>query len=247
MAAFSCSSDNENNEVKLGKCFETNRVYMNSESDTLCLLSAQKGWILNNVVVDGVNFNLSTDEERNENNFSWLSIKCTSEAMTIITTENKGQKRDFSLYVTSADGSKQVITGSQSEGDDSEPLDGIWEDCIHMSQEEGVFGADGVTFTINTAEDSYWWFQDIYLFDNYSNLKSNKEDYRYTPGTSAEEHELCHRKDFEKSLEWLSVKRDGQKLNVTLAPNKTGVTRYFNLVLESGDYFGWYRGCQAAE
>ena len=51
---------------------------------------------------------------------------------------------------------------------------------------------------------------------------------------------------FEKTVEWLTVRADGNRLYVTAAPNTTGRERRFCVVLEAGDCFNNLYGVQSA-
>ena len=245
VVAAGCSSDDEGNNAS--KCFKTTRVDMGCASDTIKIQSQQKGWKLDNIVVDGVNFKAEGEKGRYEKNFAWLTLKCSDDDITLITTDNYGKERSFEMQVTTEAGDKQTISGTQEEAEEGDIMAGDWSDCIHMSMKEGVFGAAGETFTINTnEEDGRWWFQEIHIYNNYENFKAYKADFLYYPITP-EEVEYSNDNYFEKSLEWVHVKRDVHDLHVTLDANTSGKVRYFKLLLEAGDYFGWFRGCQSAE
>lgn len=71
--------------------------------------------------------------------------------------------------------------------------------------------------------------------------------YEYNRGTDRDEIEYSYDLNFKKTLKWVSVRREGHKIFITLEPNKSGRQRYFNLCLGSGNYYGWFYGCQAAE
>ena len=144
LAAAGCSSDDENNAVKENKCFEKTRVEIGCNSDTLRIPAVKKGWKLDNVTVDGVNFNLNKETERNEYNFSWLTVKCSDDDITLITTNNYGDKRDFVLNIKDSNNVTQEITGSQeSELEEGDVMAGQQANNIHLYPKDGVFPASG--------------------------------------------------------------------------------------------------------
>ena len=244
--ATACSSDDD--DVNKGNTeFETTRVDFDFEKDSVDISVEGKGWMLENVTVDGVNFKISTAESREENNFTWLTVKCSEKNIRLVTTTNFDKKRDFKLQIRCADGSMEEITGSQKEAlnEDQLPFEG--EDEIHMSQREGVFDSKGGTFTIFTKEGSEWYFDEILLFDNYLCKKIEKPSHIYFTG--AEMEDILYAKDeyFEHTIEWFGVKRNENRLDFTIAPNKSGKVRYFDFVLRTSNYECWFSGCQSAD
>ena len=245
-----CSSDDD---VVVEKYFDTTRVEMQGCADTIALRSVKDGWTVDCVMVDGVNFMVSDDAEAKEMNFAWLTLKRTDNNLTFITAENRGSAvRNFTVNIKDAAGAAEAINGSQAVyvEDDSfyeEELDGQWGDNIHLSHSDMALPGDGCEFMLTTAEDSRWHFSGIYIYEDYEHLKMYQPQYEYNRGTDRDEIEYSYDLNFKKTLQWVSVRREGHKIFITLEPNKSGRQRYFNLCLGSGNYYGWFYGCQAAE
>lgn len=244
MFAAACSSDNEDNG-KPG--FETTRVDFDCEEDSLEISSSGRGWILENVIVDGVNFKISGEDSRKENNFAWLTVKCSKDDIKLAATDNFDEERDFTLQIKCADGSIEEIRGRQKEATDESMLPYEGKDEIHMSKREGAFGSEGGTFAIYTDEGSKWYFQEILLYDDYGLKKVYDPSFAYLTGTQMED--ILYSKDeyFEHSIEWFSVKRNENKLEFTIAPNESGKVRYFDFLLRTINYECWFKGCQSAD
>lgn len=240
LAAVGCSSDDDNKAEKESKCFETTRVEMESGADTVSIKSVKNGWQLAGVVVDGVNFKINADDSRKENSFVWLKVKCSDKDITLITTDNHDNVRNFKLQLMNNNGRMEEINGTQNDND--EEIDGLWSDIIKMSMHEVIAAAAGGEISFTTDADTRWSFNAIY-----AGCEENGE-YVYKTNTSdKEELEYSYHKNFEKTVGWIKVKRNDNRVFITLEPNTTGKKREFSISLVAGDYQGWLHGMQAAE
>ena len=238
LAAAGCSSDDDNAENE-SRCFETTRVEMQSAADTLSIKSVKNGWQLAGVVVDGVNFKINADDSRKENSFVWLKVKCSDKDITLITTDNHDSVRNFKLQLTNNNGRMEEINGTQNDNDET---DGLWKDVINMSMHEVVTSAAGGEISFTTAERMRWSFNTIYAGSD-----GNWEYVYKTKADDKEEREYSYDKNFEKTVGWIKVKRNDNRVFITLEPNTTGEKREFSISLVAGNYQGWLHGMQAAE
>ena len=105
-------------------------------------------------------------------------------------------------------------------------------DVIQLNPKEVVAGAEGGTLRATT--ESFWWI-------NYIRV----DDFVYH--TTKEESELCFEEMiFEKTVEWLTVKREQNDVVLTLEANRTGRERTFEVRLGEGDFYCFLTGIQLA-
>lgn len=114
---------------------------------------------------------------------------------------------------------------------DTEPdsvLDGwVSKDFIGLGWKELHYGVEGGCDTFMTQCDN-WWICNIILDGKLQN-KKNIED-----------------PDFETDYGWLSLKREGRRLVVSVEKNHSGVERTFEVALQLGNLFNTVVGTQSA-
>ena len=194
-------------------------------------------WWIFCIEVDGESLYMPTDEEREtmaatgafEKELGWLTIKCEKKRISFTANRNMSGIRTFTLTVS--DGSDvKTISGTQDVS-----LVGDWEYRISLQPTEFVFEALGGKQVCTTSGNGGWWISDIIVGD---------EIYP----TSLEEVTMCADEHaFNKTIDWLTIQRDGDKLYVTAAPNYTGVERKFEVLLQYGDWFSHLYGTQKTE
>ena len=101
-----------------------------------------------------------------------------------------------------------------------------------MNPKEVVAGAEGGTLRATT--ESFWWINSI------------KVDETVYYSTREENHLCFAEKIFEKTVEWLTVKREQNDVVLTLEANRTGRERTFEVRLGEGDFYCFLTGIQLA-
>lgn len=124
--------------------------------------------------------------------------------------------------------SVSVPPGESPETEPDSVLDGwVSKDFIGLGWREVHYGVEGGCDTFMTRCDN-WWICNI-LIDGKLQNKKNIED-----------------PDFETDYGWLSLKREGRRLVVSIEKNHTGVERTFEVALQLGDLFNTVVGTQSA-
>ena len=158
----------------------------------------------------------------------WLKVSCRDYVITLIAAPNGPEVRTFDISLSSGDYFDN-ITGRQ----EGEPLTGYWGDIIGLEPDSIAFTAAGGTAECTT-ENINWAVCQIEV------------DGDITVSTLPEREQCYDYHVFEKTVEWLTVRADGDRLYVTAAPNTTGRERRFCIVLEAGDCFNNLYGVQSA-
>lgn len=161
--------------------------------------------------------------------FDWLTVVSEEKAVKLIVPRNTMQPtRTFCITFTGDNLQTEQLTGSQRE-----MMDGDWDDVIQANPKTLSAKAEGETLRITT--ESYWWICTIEAGDNVYHATS--EEYR----------QCSDEKNFSKTVDWLTVKRDNNDVIVTVDANKTGKERTFGITLGEGDYYCPIKGTQKAE
>ena len=158
----------------------------------------------------------------------WLKVSCRDYVITLIAAPNGPEVRTFDISLSSGDYFDN-ITGRQ----EGEPLIGYWGDIIGLEPDSIAFTAAGGTAECTT-ENVNWAVCQIEV------------DGDITVSTLPEREQCYDYHVFEKTVEWLTVRANGNRLYVTAAPNTTGRERRFCVVLEAGDCFNNLYGVQSA-
>lgn len=200
-------------------------------------IGSDKGWWITEITA-GEETVTPTSEEKElmaggggyEAECQWVSLKRSGSSMEVAVTDNEYEERTFTITLA-ADGNTATITGTQEE-----MSTGNWEDNINLTPENMAFTAEGGTQYSTTNKERQWWAVcTIYIDGNAYNIPN-------------EDINLCYDEHvFEKTCEWLSVRRDNEKLYVTAEPNTTGKEREFAVNLVSGNLHVWLHGTQSAK
>lgn len=195
-------------------------------------VSANKtGWTPTSIEVDGVDFMIDNNNGEYSGTFGWVALKCTDNEIRFTTNANYDKERSFVLNIN-ADGKTIKLPGNQKKIVGGVEMDGVWEDNIKASPRDVVVNAAGGNFRSNT--EGYLWISKI-VIDGKTYASSEKE-----------RQQCCEDLVFEKKVEWLTVKRDGNDVVFSVEPNKTGKNRTFNIVLGKGNFYCWMNGAQSA-
>lgn len=244
MSFISCAND-DNDPVGYTKEVDDQIVVL---KDTTLLYSlfaetkvmnvgVDKGWWIDEISTDGSTVR-PTDEEKNimtdggwyEAECEWVSVKRSGSSLEVSVDDNDYEARSFKIVLASVD-TAATITGMQEERSA-----GRWDDVINLTPVNMTFAAVGGTQFSTTNEDYPGW--------NIVTVTVGEETYVI----SLEDRELCSGKNiFEKTYEWVSIRRDKEKLYVTTEPNTTGKERTFSIRLSYGDLFVALQGRQLAE
>ena len=204
--------------------------------DTARISTEGRGWSIYSISLNGETSYLSSSEERMQfvrtGSFDvvcdWLKVSCRDYVITLIAAPNGPEVRTFDISLSSGDYFDN-ITGRQ----EGEPLIGYWGDIIGLEPDSIAFTATGGTVECTT-ENINWAVCQIEV------------DGDITVSTLPEREQCYDYHVFEKTVEWLTVRADGNRLYVTAAPNTTGRERRFCIVLEAGDCFNNLYGVQSA-
>lgn len=99
---------------------------------------------------------------------------------------------------------------------------GKWKDNIHLSDKALVFKAEGDS-SIVTTEGTGWWIVELIVageaYHDFDDINLSNDTYKIVRGDL-----------------WVE-RRDKNKIFIKTVPNPSPRKRYFEIVLESGDYF----------
>ena len=198
-----------------------------------CTTDEEAKWTIDYVKIDETQYN-STLQEKEEcgrthvfnKTYEWLTVKREGNKV-IVTAEpnNTGRERTFEVYLFGGD-TFSILRGTQEAA-----LTGGGT-SINLSPTSVTLPADGGIQTCTTADGVNWVI---------NNIDVDGKMY-YT--TLQEKNECIDTGTFEKTYEWLTVKRDGNKLTVTTEPNTTGKERTFNIQLTAGNAGATLHGTQ---
>ena len=221
LLAAACARTAEDREPGLS---ETTVELDGNRMDTACVRVSAEEWSLLSVVVDEQEYEVSWmwDGSVYSEVFDWLGVECSEDEICLTVDCNPTGERFFTLCLE-LDGVRTELKGSQSD-----MLIGSWDDDVQLEPEEVFVGREGGTVRATTKHD-WWWFNAVWLGEDY---------YPFTP-----EEKYCE--DFDKTVEWLRVRKDGCDLVLTLEPNGTGEERTFKVGMASGDFYFYLNGTQA--
>lgn len=213
----------------------TREVALTGFRDTACVTTENVNWWINEIRLDGQQSYRPTLEETEKMaagelvkiGCGWLVVEREGRKLTIMADVNDGKPRNFSIRLQSGDYFDEI------KGTQDEAVIGHWPDMIGLSQDRIAFSAEGGTVSCSTNAKAYWWIPKIEI-DGETHLTSSKEQMK-----------CGEERTFNKSIGWLSVKRDGDMIYVTAQPNDTGKERSFNIVLQSGNWYSHIYGTQA--
>lgn len=158
----------------------------------------------------------------------WLNVKVDDWTLNISADINYGGERTFRINVE-AGGYSEYINGTQEE------LTTGTDTPINLKPKQVTIPAEGGTQTCTTDKDIAWIIHctDIDGKTYYTSL--------------AEKENCADTGKFEKTYEWLTVRRDGEKLYVTAEPNNIGKERTFKVSLTAGNAGDTLYGTQPAQ
>lgn len=218
---------------------EPNDMTMPAGGGTLCCTTNEKctNWTILDITIDGKTYKCTLNEwiewsytSTFEKTCEWLTVKRDNDKLYVTAEPNTtGKERIFTVRLF-ADDMHDVLNGKQ----EGELITGLTTP-INLSPSNVTLPADGGMQTCTTADGVNWVI---------NNIDVDGKMY-YT--TLQEKNECIDTGTFEKTYEWLTVKRDGNKLIVTTEPNKTGKERTFNIQLTAGDTGATLKGTQPSE
>lgn len=106
---------------------------------------------------------------------------------------------------------------------------------VNLKPKQVTIPASGGTQTCTTDKDVAWVIHCTYIDDKIYYATLDEKENCADTGT------------FENTYEWLTVKRDGEKLYVTAEPNNTGKERTFKVDIAAGDAGDTLYGTQPAK
>ena len=232
VGGFACSSDNpvtEHPDVTaenpLGLSDTIIVFYAEESIDSV--QTRKTGWGLDAVEVEGHLYQVAEAEKNADGSytFEWLTVKSSDREIVVSAIKNEGAMRRFILRLLFGDRTIE-ISGRQYA-----PIGWI-PDVIQLNPKEVVAGAEGGTLRATT--ESFWWINSI---------KVDETVYYST----REENHLCFKEMiFEKTVEWLTVKREQNDVVLTLEANRTGRERTFEVWLGEMNYYCCLNGIQLA-
>lgn len=215
---------------------EPNDMTMPAGGGTLCCTTNEKctNWTILDITIDGKTYKCTLNEwiewsytSTFEKTCEWLTVKRDNDKLYVTAEPNTtGKERIFTVRLFAGD-MHDVLNGKQ----EGELITGLTTP-INLSPSNVTLPADGGMQTCTTAEGVNWVI---------NNIDVDGKMY-YT--TLQEKNECIDTGTFEKTYEWLTVKRDGNKLTVTTEPNTTGKERTFNIQLTAGNAGATLHGTQ---
>lgn len=215
---------------------EPNDMTMPAGGGTLCCTTNEKctNWTILDITIDGKTYKCTLNEwiewsytSTFEKTCEWLTVKRDNDKLYVTAEPNTtGKERIFTVRLFAGD-MHDVLNGKQ----EGELITGLTTP-INLSPSNVTLPADGGMQTCTTADGVNWVI---------NNIDVDGKMY-YT--TLQEKNECIDTGTFEKTYEWLTVKRDGNKLTVTTEPNTTGKERTFNIQLTAGNAGATLHGTQ---
>lgn len=216
----------------------TKSVTLNGAGEPVTIKTEGKNWWIATIKVDGeILYNFIEDGTENRNMYQtglfnlkcgWLKVNVEDWTLSISADMNHGAERTFKITLESGDYFDYI------DGKQEELLTGTGTP-INLSPTSVTMPAGGGTQTCTTDEGVNWVINDITVDGNI-----------YCT-TLQEKNECIDTGTFENTYEWLTVKRDGNKLIVTTEPNTTGKERTFNIQLTAGNAGDTLKGTQPSE
>lgn len=215
---------------------EPNDMTMPAGGGTLCCTTNEKctNWTILDITIDGKTYKCTLNEwiewsytSTFEKTCEWLTVKRDNDKLYVTAEPNTtGKERIFTVRLFAGD-MHDVLNGKQ----EGELITGLTTP-INLSPSNVTLPAGGGMQTCTTADGVNWVI---------NNIDVDGKMY-YT--TLQEKNECIDTGTFEKTYEWLTVKRDGNKLTVTTEPNTTGKERTFNIQLTAGNAGATLHGTQ---
>lgn len=220
----------------LGSCanvgnigLSTKNIELKYDGDTAVVTTKSADWNIESVEIGGKTYSPSLDELGSEGKtFEWLTMRADETSLTVIVAPNADtNKRLCSITVKGKSGSEKITCCQEG------MTVGDWKDVIQANPKELEVKPEGETVRVQTK--SYWWICTITAGDEVCH--STREENLQCSGDMK----------FEKTVGWLTVKRDANDVVITAEPNKSGIERTFSIVLGEGDYYCTVTGVQKAE
>lgn len=217
----------------------TKSVTLNGAGEPVTIKTEGKNWWIATIKVDGeILYNFIEDGTENRNMYQtgmfnlkcgWLKVNVEDWTLSISADMNHGAERTFKITLESGDYFDHI------DGNQEELLTGTGTP-INLSPTSVTLPAGGGTLYCTTNEKcTNWTILDITI------------DGKTYKSTLNEWNEWSYMSTFEKTCEWLTVKRDNEKLYVTAEPNTTGKERIFTVRLFADDMHDVLNGTQPAE
>ena len=217
----------------------TKSVTLNGAGEPVTIKTEGKNWWIATIKVDGeILYNFIEDGTENRNMYQtgmfnqkcgWLKVNVEDWTLSISADMNHGAERTFKITLESGDYFDHI------DGNQEELLTGTGTP-INLSPTSVTLPAGGGTLCCTTNEKcTNWTILDITI------------DGKTYKSTLNEWNEWSYMSTFEKTCEWLTVKRDNEKLYVTAEPNTTGKERIFTVRLFADDMHDVLNGTQPAE
>ena len=217
----------------------TKSVTLNGAGEPVTIKTEGKNWWIATIKVDGeILYNFIEDGTENRNMYQtglfnlkcgWLKVNVEDWTLSISADMNHGAERTFKITLESGDYFDHI------DGNQEELLTGTGTP-INLSPTSVTLPAGGGTLCCTTNEKcTNWTILDITI------------DGKTYKSTLNEWNEWSYTSTFEKTCEWLTVKRDNEKLYVTAEPNTTGKERIFTVRLFADDMHDVLNGTQPAE
>lgn len=217
----------------------TKSVTLNGAGEPVTIKTEGKNWWIATIKVDGeILYNFIEDGTENRNMYQtglfnlkcgWLKVNVEDWTLSISADMNHGAERTFKITLESGDYFDHI------DGNQEELLTGTGTP-INLSPTSVTLPAGGGTLCCTTNEKcTNWTILDITI------------DGKTYKSTLNEWNEWSYTSTFEKTCEWLTVKRDNEKLYVTAEPNTTGKERIFTVRLFADDMHDVLNGTQPTE
>lgn len=210
-------------------------LYPDTDKDTVNV-GAEKGWWIEEIATDEATVKPTAEEKQlmaeggaYDATCDWISVKRAGSGIEIAVGVPDCAERTCRLTLATED-TTATVTVVQSDW-----LTG-YGTPIELEPNDVTMPAEGGTLCCTTNEEcTDWKIFDITIDDkNYKCTLNEWIDWSYTS-------------TFEKTCEWLTVKRDNGKLYVTAEPNTTGKERTFTVRLFADDMHDVLNGTQPAE
>lgn len=206
-------------------------LYPDTDKDTVNV-GAEKGWWIEEIATDEATVKPTAEEKQlmaeggaYDATCDWISVKRAGSGIEVAVGMIDCAKRTCRLTLATED-TTATVTVVQSDW-----LTG-YTTPINLSPSNVTLPAGGGMQTCTTADGVNWVI---------NNIDVDGKMY-YT--TLQEKNECIDTGTFEKTYEWLTVKRDGNKLTVTTEPNTTGKELTFNIQLTAGNAGATLHGTQ---
>ena len=216
----------------------TKSVTLNGAGEPVTVTTEKKYWWITSIEVDGETlYNFGYDNTENRNMYQtgkfnkqcdWLNVSVDDWTLSISADMNYEEGRTFKINLQSGD-YHGCIDGTQ------EKLMTGTGTPVNLKPKQVTIPASGGTQTCTTDKDVAWVIHCTYIDDKIYYATLDEKENCADTGT------------FENTYEWLTVKRDGEKLYVTAEPNNTGKERTFIVDIAAGDAGDTLYGTQPAK